>query len=251
MKLEHIPEDMTVTVSADVWLPEMQRELAKRGQWLPVDPPGTPTIRTLLDTNTSGPRRFAFGTIREHLLGLRVRLVDGREIKAGGKVVKNVAGYDLCKLFVGANGTLGEILEATFKLRPLPEVESFVQKRCGSLDEAEALINSVLDSLVTPVVLDLVPPATVVVGVAGTREEVDWQSSQLAAKEPTTLAYNRDFPNRMSVLPSKLTATLRDLKAKEFVARAGNGVIYFDGPPVADVVPVPSLQRRVKEAFCG
>src|SRR5207248_4275632 len=109
----------------------------------------------MLNSNISGPRRFGYGSIREHLLGLKVVLADGRLIHCGGKVVKNVAGYDLCKLFVGSRGSLGVLLEATFKVRPLPEVEQFVGARCDSLSAAAALLEAVRDSELTPVVLDL------------------------------------------------------------------------------------------------
>jgi len=120
--LEYTPEDMTVSVEAGLTLAQLQTRLAEHNQWLPMDPPGadTLTIGALLAANRSGPRRFGYGTVREHLLGIKVVLADGRVIKAGGKVVKNVAGYDLCKLFVGSHGTLGVIVEATFKVLPRP-----------------------------------------------------------------------------------------------------------------------------------
>src|SRR5438552_3360089 len=107
---------MTVTVETGLTLAALQARLAERGQWLPIDPPNpqTATLADILNANGSGPHRFGFGTIREHLLGLTVALADGRLIHSGGKVVKNVAGYDLCKLFVGSHGTLGVAVEATF-----------------------------------------------------------------------------------------------------------------------------------------
>ncbi|NQU11305.1 FAD-binding oxidoreductase [bacterium] len=231
--IQHAPDDLTVTVTAEVTLAALQQELAKRGQWLPVDPPGAGdlTIRALIDANASGPRRFGFGTIREQLLGLRVCLPDGRELRAGGQVVKNVAGYDLCKLFVGAHGRLGAIHEATFKLRPLPEAEQFVQHRCDSLDTASTLIEAIVAAELNPVVLDLVSPATVVVGFAGSREEVDWQlakAGELGLTEAATLGYDRAFPHKVSVLPSKLVDTIQQMGLTEFVARAGNGVIGLE-----------------------
>src|SRR5262245_30076761 len=118
--VEHAPQDLTVTVEAGITLLALQSELRKRAQWLPVDPPLAErlTIRELLEENASGPRRFGWGTIRDYLLGIKVTLADGRIIKSGGRVVKNVAGYDLAKLFVGSRGTLGVVAEATFKLRP-------------------------------------------------------------------------------------------------------------------------------------
>src|SRR6267378_4386008 len=120
--LEYRPEDMTVTIHTGISLAVLQTQLANRGQWLPIDPPNPErlTIDELLNRNLSGPRRFGYGTIREHLIGLTAVLADGRIIHNGGKVVKNVAGFDLCKLFVGSHWSLGIIVEATFKLRPLP-----------------------------------------------------------------------------------------------------------------------------------
>lgn len=242
----HRPADMTVSVDAATPLADLQRELARHGQWLPLDPPGQPTLRQILDRNLSGPRRYGYGTIREHLLGLRVRLENGRVIRAGGQTVKNVAGYDLCRLFVGARGELGEILEATFKLWPLPESEQFAQKKCASLDEAGRVIEQVPHA---PVVLDLIPPATVIVGYAGAREDVAWQLAALSDWEPATLDYNRDLPACTSVLPARVTEAVRGLRT--FIARAGNGVIYHDGPATPAVVPLPALQRRVREALRG
>jgi FAD/FMN-containing dehydrogenase len=155
--VEHKPEDMTVTAQAGITLAALQSELAKHNQWLAVDPPQPErlTLRELTDTNASGPRRFGCGTIRDYLLGIQVALADGTLIRAGGKVVKNVAGYDLGKLFIGAHGSLGVVTELTFKLRPLPELERFVSAQFESETEAERILECVLDSELTPTVLDL------------------------------------------------------------------------------------------------
>src|ERR1051325_4496245 len=125
--LEHNPEDLTVSVQAGIGLKALQTELGNAGQWLPIDPPNAASVSvaSILQENSSGPRRYGYGTIREHLIGLKAMLPEGKIIKSGGKVVKNVAGYDLQKIFVGSHGSLGIILEAVFKLRPLPEVEQF------------------------------------------------------------------------------------------------------------------------------
>jgi FAD/FMN-containing dehydrogenase len=184
-------------------------------------------------------------------------------------VVKNVAGYDLAKVFVGSRGTLGVMGEATFKLRPLPEAEEFIQARCESLDKAARLIGLALDSELAPAVLDLhnlsVPNSqsstafTLVLGFAGTREEVEWQlarSRELGVVEPSSLAYDKIFWNdsspaqRLSCLPSRLADELRRLGQAPFVARAGNGLIYHRAAfksPKADL-PV-KLMRRLKDAF--
>ncbi len=267
--VEHAPEDLTVVVEAGINLGALQKKLATGGQWLPIDPPrpeGT-TIAEILNANASGPRRFGYGTVRDYLIGIKVALADGRVIKAGGKVVKNVAGYDLCKLFVGSQGSLAIIVEATFKLRPLPEAEQFVASHCESFDQAAGLMEAVLASELTPVVVDWhrpLPTATrqacvVVLGFAGTRAEVDWQLAKAAAMgitEPATLEYETIFwgaesrPHRVSVLPSRLAQAIEKLGAVEWVARAGNGVAYYRGgtPPPKGQVPV-ELTRRIKDAY--
>ena len=109
--VEHVSEDMTATVQAGMTLAEFQSGLARSNQWLPVDPPQTEdvSIGELLAGNLNGPRRFGFGTIRDWLIGLAVVLPDGRLIRNGGKVVKNVAGFDLCRLFVGAKMNWGSL----------------------------------------------------------------------------------------------------------------------------------------------
>ena len=118
----HEPADLVATVEAGMTLREFQERLAEAGQWLPFDPPdeANATIGSIVATATAGPHSFGYGPLRSFVIGLRAVLADGRRIKAGGNVVKNVAGYDLCKLFTGSYGTLGLITEVTFKLRPLP-----------------------------------------------------------------------------------------------------------------------------------
>jgi FAD/FMN-containing dehydrogenase len=273
--LEHKAEDMTARVEAGVTLAAFQADLATRGQWLPMDPPNPEklTIGALLATNRSGPRRFGYGTVRDYLIGLTVALADGRVIHSGGNVVKNVAGYDLMKLFVGSRGSLGVIVEATFKLRPLPESEAFVQARCASLHDADKLIEAVLDSGLTPVVFDLhdlVPSArvsTIVLGFAGTREELQWQLSraaELGFKEPSSLDYATAMSDSagsfqtISVLPSQIVDTLRALSSATFIARAGNGIIHYSGPRAEDravagragsSAGVLKLGQRLKDEF--
>ncbi|HWF18925.1 MAG TPA: FAD-binding oxidoreductase, partial [Verrucomicrobiae bacterium] len=276
--LEHTPEDLTATIEAGITLVALQNELARHRQWLSVDPPHPKrlTIAELIDRNLSGPRRFGYGTVRDHLIGIKVALADGTIIHSGGKVVKNVAGYDLMKLFIGARGSLGTVLETTFKLRPLPEMERFVQTRCETLEQADKAIEMVMHSDLAPVVLDLVNAEcgmrsaesgtmssgikvySLVLGFAGTREEVEWQlerAKELGFDEPASLEYEEKFWNettpthRMSVLPSKIVEALRSLNSP-FVARAGNGVIYHGGRVTQRKEELPlELMRRVKAAY--
>ncbi|MGN6700278.1 MAG: FAD-binding oxidoreductase [Thermomicrobiales bacterium] len=120
--VEHTPGDLTVTVEAGVPLVALQETLGKAGQWLALDPalPAGATIGGIVATAASGPRRLRYGGVRDQIIGVRVVRPDGTIAKGGGKVVKNVAGFDLPKLFTGSLGTLGVIVAATFRLYPVP-----------------------------------------------------------------------------------------------------------------------------------
>jgi FAD/FMN-containing dehydrogenase len=132
--IRHEPADLVATAESGLTLSAFQTQLASAGQWLPIDPPddGRATLGGVVATGLGGPHTCGFGSPRSFVIGMRVLLADGRSIKAGGNVVKNVAGYDLCKLFTGSYGTLGLITELTFKLRPLPAESRTVVAR-GSL----------------------------------------------------------------------------------------------------------------------
>ena len=123
--VEHEPADLTVTCQAGITLDRLQRHLGQHGQLVPLDSTWgeETTIGGILAANASGPSRHAYGAPRDFTIGLKVVTADGRITKAGGRVVKNVAGYDLCKLYIGSLGTLGVIVEASFKLAPTPKVE--------------------------------------------------------------------------------------------------------------------------------
>lgn len=123
--LAYEPADMTTTVQAGVCLEALQQTLGTQRQFLALDPPATATttLGGIVATNSSGPRRLAYGSARDLLLGIAVITVDGRRTKAGARVVKNVTGYDLNKLYIGSLGTLAVIVELTFRLHPLPPAE--------------------------------------------------------------------------------------------------------------------------------
>lgn len=123
--LEFEPADMTATAQAGIRLADLQRHLGARGQFFSLDPPlaGRATLGGILAANLSGPLRCRHGTARDLVLGVRVAQADGTLTKGGAKVVKNVTGYDITKLYIGSHGTLGVILEATFRLFPRPAAE--------------------------------------------------------------------------------------------------------------------------------
>ncbi len=120
---EYTPADMTVTVEAGVTVADLADVLAREGQWLPIEPalPSETTIGGMLAADLAGPLAAADGRLRDFVIGLAAVTAAGIATRSGGRVVKNVAGYDLMKLFVGSLGTLAVVTEATFKVRPLPE----------------------------------------------------------------------------------------------------------------------------------
>jgi glycolate oxidase FAD binding subunit len=149
------PGDMVVGVQAGVKLAELQRTLATRGQWLPVDPPHLDaTVGGVLATAGAGPRRLGYGGVKDHLLGMRVVGASGVVTKSGGRVVKNVTGYDLHKLHVGAYGSLGVILEAHFKVQPRPELSGAAVFGCPDLESAHRLLLDIWATPLRPVALE-------------------------------------------------------------------------------------------------
>ncbi len=136
--LDYQPDDLTVTVEGGISLGQLQRELAPGGKFLPLEAPMAEisTIGGILAANATGPLRFSYGQPRDWLIGISVVGGDGVETKAGGKVVKNVTGYDLNKLYAGSLGTLGIIVEATLKLAPIPAETAALIASFSSLPEA-------------------------------------------------------------------------------------------------------------------
>ncbi|HWE62253.1 MAG TPA: FAD-binding oxidoreductase [Chloroflexota bacterium] len=142
------PEDLTIGVRAGTTLAEVASLLAAHGQSLPLDAPcpEAATIGGIVATATSPVRRYRYGTVRDLVIGVEVALVDGSLCKAGGRVVKNVAGYDLCKLFAGSLGTLGVIVGVNLKVQPRPRVEATVHVAFEREDAALAAGRAVTQS---------------------------------------------------------------------------------------------------------
>jgi glycolate oxidase FAD binding subunit len=195
--VDHEPGDLTATVEAGMTVGAFQSALGSRGQWLSLDPgdPDRATVGGVLATNACGPRRHLYGTARDLLIGVTVVTAEGCIVKGGGKVVKNVAGYDLPKLFIGSYGTLGVIVEATVKLRPLPEREELVSVRFDRLKDAGAAVKAVAASDLIPNAIELLdgaaaagagvaaaapsPGCVLAVGFDGVGEQVEWQRAEL------------------------------------------------------------------------
>jgi glycolate oxidase FAD binding subunit len=177
--VEHAADDLTLTVEAGATLGAVNAALRTSRQWLPFDPalPTETTIGGLLAANVAGPSRQAFGTAREWLLGLRAVLADGTIVKSGGRVVKNVAGYDVHKLLVGSFGTLAVILEATFKLQPRPEADRLLAFTSPTLDPlfrfSAALAGSPLAPQFVEIIVEGSAAPRLVACLAGLVEEVE------------------------------------------------------------------------------
>ncbi len=192
--LEHEPGDLTVTVEAGMSIAALQTALRARGQWLSLDPPDAnrATVGGVIAANASGPRRQLYGTPRDLLIGVTVVTGTAALVRGGGKVVKNVAGYDLPKLFVGSFGTLGIIVDVTLKLRPLPDVERLVLVAFEHLKDGGAAARALLASDLIPNTIELLDgdaaralgvagsaAAALIVGFDGLAAQVDWQCAEL------------------------------------------------------------------------
>jgi glycolate oxidase FAD binding subunit len=153
--LEHEAGDLTATVEAGVRLSALNAALAEKGQMLALDPPGDPTVGACLAAGLSGPRRHRYGAPRDLVLGVTVVLADGTVASSGGKVVKNVAGYDLGKLFCGSQGRFGLIARASLRLHPIPAAAGTLLALIGGADDAFRLTQLVHRSQLVPSAVDL------------------------------------------------------------------------------------------------
>jgi glycolate dehydrogenase FAD-binding subunit len=159
-RVTHEPADMILSVEAGARLRDVQALLAAHDQWLPLDPPfADATIGGILATHSSGPRRLGYGTSKDLLLGLRVVGAHGHATKSGGRVVKNVSGYDLHRPQVGAFGSLGVITLAHFKVAARPEVSALWALPCATLDAAQRLLLELAATPLRPVALEALDAA--------------------------------------------------------------------------------------------
>jgi glycolate oxidase FAD binding subunit len=165
-------------------LAELQKVLQEQNQFLPFDPPcdNQTTLGGIVATNRQGLLRPGFGTPRDRLLGLRVAMANGTMVKGGGKVVKNVAGYDLCKLFTGSFGTLGLITEVIFKTNPLPEQHTHLLFSVDSAKKAAEAALAVHNARLQPSSMSVACHSGTIlyVGLIGSREATLWQEKAIS-----------------------------------------------------------------------
>ena len=184
--LEHAAGDMTCTVEAGCTVAKLQETLAKHGQRLACDPlwPDRATVGGVLGTNDSGSLRAGFPLLRNLVLGVTVALTDGSLARSGGKVVKNVAGYDLPKLMTGAMGTLGVVTQATFRLHPLPHATRTYRFAAADVTSANRFVLDVRDSTLVVTGLQVVTSyqgtCQVAVRVEGSSAGIDASAAPIA-----------------------------------------------------------------------
>ena len=229
--LEHDPGDLTCTVEAGVRLSELRAALANAGQRLSLDPPGDPSIGALLARNVSGPLRHRFGAPRDLVLGATLVLADGTIANAGGKVVKNVAGYDLGRLVCGSEGRLAFIARVSFRLHPLPKATRTI---VVETDEAASVAGALLASQLQPSVLDVLHPGRVAALFEGSERAVQAQVATAqtlvggSEAEPGVWDESRQrqaaAQGRLRFAPCELAVTLEQLD--DAIVRPASGVAY-------------------------
>jgi glycolate oxidase FAD binding subunit len=243
--LEHSHADMVVTVEAGITLEALQAELGKTGQFLPLDPFNSPghTIGGLLATGWTGPLRQRFGSARDYLIGIRVAQPDGRLASAGGRVVKNVSGYDLMKLHHGALGSLGVIVAASFKVFPTPLHDVTVETSRESIEEAWAATDRALGLPLTPAALELFSNGRILGRFFGSPDAVNRMVGELGwtAADPAVWSeHSRRAPERwarIAVPPHDLRKILSTLPTgADWWASPGVGIANWSITSDADTV---------------
>ena len=278
--LEHAAGDLVVKVEAGARLADLQAAVAPAGQWLALDPPEPgATVGGVVAANASGPRRLRYGTVRDLIIGITVVLADGTVAHAGGKVVKNVAGYDLSKLFCGSLGTLGLIAEATFRLHPRPEAAAAVTLQVERPEQAGEAVRRLLRSTLVPsaieltwygrsgrltVVIEGIRPgveaqaaaAAQLLGELGQTEVLGPGATEVALSQLDASPWEKaEVGIKVAVPPAELPGALTDLRAGwlghgRVAAHAGTGVLQVGlaGPDLGSADQVEAFVGVVAKA---
>jgi glycolate oxidase FAD binding subunit len=253
--LEHESGDLTCTVEAGIRLSALAAALAPSRQRLSLDPPGDPTIGACLAENLSGPLRHRFGAPRDLVLGVTLVLADGTIVNAGGKVVKNVAGYDLGKLVCGSRGRLAFIGRVSLRLHPDPVTAATVVVETGN---AAAVASVLLASQLVPSAVDILHPGRVAVlfegGAVAVAAQVAATCSLVGGEETDGAVWVESrllqgaALGRTSFAPGDLRAFLD--RTPTAVVRPSAGIAYLPyAVAAATPEPVRRLQERVRERF--
>jgi glycolate oxidase FAD binding subunit len=280
--IEHAWADLTVSAEAGCTVEQLQNTLAQHGQRLALDAlwPARATVGGVLSANDSGALRLRFGALRELIIGVTLALSDGTLASSGGKVVKNVAGYDLQKLATGALGTLGVITRAVFRVHPLPRISRIFSASTQTFEESQHILNAVQDSKLAHAALqvrsagDAAPLVDVL--FEGTEAGIAAQEAQLKkllaphtfADSPSTVWNSRQVLwndsdsaaiTKVSVLPAEIARTLNTVqrlgtqhhaRRQAIMEAFGIGWLRLDGSP-EDLSSVLQELRTQLEAKSG
>lgn len=261
--VEYEPDDLTITCGAGMTLGELRGTTAAAGQMVAFDPEiaDEATVGGALAADLWGPSRLSLGGPRDFTIGLRVITGDGLITRAGGRVVKNVAGYDLCKLYVGSLGTLVVITEATFKVQPLPKVTRQIAFTAGSAAEACGIAGDSLMrglSLRSAVVTRSEERWRLDIALAGSEAAVERSARELASRagdrgqetgDKDERADERPIGVRIAALPSELPALLEGLPADtRFLAYPTLGVVRLRLRDEGELAPLVAIGAVVEDA---
>jgi FAD/FMN-containing dehydrogenase len=236
--LEHEPGDLTAIVEAGMRLSELQAHLAGHGQMLALDPPGDPTIGACLAGDLSGPRRHRFGAMRDLVLGVTLVLADGTIASSGGKVVKNVAGYDLGKLCSGSRGRLALIARVALRLHPRPAAEATV---VAETDDPRALWRELLRGRLEPSAVDFLPPGRIALLFQGGAAAVEAQVGACPGAPADPSVWEESAARQLEA-GGRAPFAWQDC----LVARPGVGLAFVAGEARAGWSP---LAERVRASF--
>ncbi len=250
--VEHAWADLTVTVEAGCTLANLQSTLAERGQRLAVDAlwPERATVGGILSTNDSGPLRLSFGGLRDLIIGATVALADGTLAASGGKVVKNVAGYDLSKLVTGALGTLGVITQAVFRVHPLPHNSRTLTLNPPCLENAQEILLEIQDSQLAHSALQLrTDPLSLDILFEGTVAQASGLHAGFqAVVSPAVWKAREDLWSRegaivkLSVLPSNIAKTVSLLGQDSAAVFQAHGIGH-----ARVTIPVTQLRTAIEQ----
>ena len=280
--IEHPWADLTVSVEAGCTIQTLQDALAIHHQHLAIDPlwPRSATVGGILSANDSGVLRLRFGALRDLVIGVSIALPDGTLASSGGKVVKNVAGYDLPKLVTGAFGTLGVITRAVFRLHPLPQSSRTFSCLAQNAAEAQRLVLAIQDSKLAHSALQIrfvedAPHPQLDILFEGTAAGLDAQAAHLkslvapspltesdppvwnACQELYSAAKRQEFPcalAKLSVLPSRLASAAdavsvlsreNHLRASSVFHATGLGAVLLEGSPASIFSALQSLRTQL------
>jgi glycolate oxidase FAD binding subunit len=259
--VDYPARDMTITVEGGIRMSALAEALAVQRQRLPIDVPQADraTLGGVIATNFSGPLRYGQGTIRDYVIGIAA--VDGRgmEFKGGGRVVKNVAGYDFCKLLVGSLGTLGIVTQVTLKVKPIPDTTALLACRLRDPQQAEQLLAALVASRTAPAAVELLVGPTwrgepaleqielgqdgsqfghLIVALEGTAAEVQWMTATLADEWQALGVVSH------LLLPKRAESLLHRLR--EFPAEPGAALVVKINVPASRTIEMTRLATEIQ-----